>query len=638
MINLYKNVYIYDVETDGLLHNATKIHCLSITWRDNTGKLRTKSTTDYDEMRKFFQRKDITRVGHNITLYDERVIAKLLNIDTLQSNDQIIDTLALSWYLYPERLKHGLEEWGKDFGIHKVEIKDWSNLDSSEYIKRCEVDTHINFKLWENCLYNLYQIYDNNEQEIIRFIEYLQFKLDCVREQEDTKLKLNMIHVYNTLDQLRAEKESKEETLRQAMPKVPIKRTKTYKNVIVLETGEFYEKGDLMYEHYFNEGYKPKMEHSVELVTGFKEPNPNSNDQKKAWLFDLGWIPENFEYKKNDDGTQRKIPQIASKAKDGSVCDSIKKLFEKEPRLEVLEGLSVLSHRIAILEGFVANQQDGFIEASLGGLTNTLRLKHVNIVNLPGIFKPLGKEIRGSIIADEGEILCGSDMSSLEDSTKQHYMYFYDPKYVMEMRTPGFDPHLDIAVLAGMLTNDQAEEHKLYEKTKGAEGKSHKSVRGKAKTVNFASVYGAGAAKIALTLGGTLKEAQKLHTTYWQRNKAVKEVAENCKVKQIGSKKWILNPVSGFWYSLRAEKDRFSTLNQGTGVYCFDTYIKYVRQKGIKISLQMHDEILFRLKKGTEAEVTEKLNEAIKEVNNEIKLNVPLGISMDYGNSYADCH
>ena len=100
MINLYKNVYIYDVETDGLLHGATKIHCLSITWRDNTGKLRTKSTTDYDEMRKFFQRKDITRVGHNITLYDERVIAKLLNIDTLQSNDQIIDTLALSWYLY----------------------------------------------------------------------------------------------------------------------------------------------------------------------------------------------------------------------------------------------------------------------------------------------------------------------------------------------------------------------------------------------------------------------------------------------------------------------------------------------------------------------------------------------------------
>ena len=52
----------------------------------------------------------------------------------------------------------------------------------------------------------------------------------------------------------------------------------------------------------------------------------------------------------------------------------------------------------------------------------------------------------------------------------------------------------------------------------------------------------------------------------------------------------------------------------------------------------MHDEILFRLKKGTEEEITNKLNESIKEVNAEVKLNVPLGISMDYGNSYADCH
>jgi DNA polymerase III alpha subunit (gram-positive type) len=103
-------------------------------------------------MRKFFQRKDITRVGHNITLYDERVIAKLLNIDTLQSNDQIIDTLALSWYLYPERLKHGLEEWGKDFGVHKVEIKDWENLDVKDYIHRCEVDTVINLNFGKTVL------------------------------------------------------------------------------------------------------------------------------------------------------------------------------------------------------------------------------------------------------------------------------------------------------------------------------------------------------------------------------------------------------------------------------------------------------------------------------------------------------
>jgi hypothetical protein len=34
---------------------------------------------------------------------------------------------------------------------------------------------------------------------------------------------------------------------------------------------------------------------------------------------------------------------------------------------------------------------------------------------------------------------------------------------------------------------------------------------------------------------------------------------------------WLYNPVSKFWYSA-IYKDIFSTLNQGTGVYCFDTW------------------------------------------------------------------
>jgi DNA polymerase III alpha subunit (gram-positive type) len=108
MIKLGVNEYVYDIESDGLLHQATKIHCLSIAWRDKNSKVRTKSTSDPDEMRKFFLRRDIIRIGHNITLYDERVIAKLLGINTLSSNDIIVDTLALSWYLFPERLKQTL--------------------------------------------------------------------------------------------------------------------------------------------------------------------------------------------------------------------------------------------------------------------------------------------------------------------------------------------------------------------------------------------------------------------------------------------------------------------------------------------------------------------------------------------------
>lgn len=649
MIKLGVNEYVYDIECDGLLHKATKIHCLSIAWRDKNGKVRTKSTSDPDEMRKFFLRTDIVRIGHNITLYDERVVAKLLGINTLASKHLIIDTLALSWYLFPERLKHGLEHWGYDLGIHKVEIKDWQNLSVEEYIHRCEEDTKINLKLWELCKQNLLNIYDT-EAEAERFIDYLQFKLDCVREQEDTMIELDIEHIQNSLAKMRQEKQDKEKILRGAMPSVPIKQIKTYKNVIVLENNSFCQKGDLLYDYYFSEGYRPIMTHEVETIKGYKDPNPNSTDQKKDWLYSLGWQPATFEHKKNEDGTMRKIPQIMSDKKDGSVCDSIRALFEKEPRLELLEGLGILGHRIGIMEGFLENQVGGFIEPSMAGLTNTLRLKHLNIVNLPGVKKMYGYEMRASLIASEGELLCGSDMSSLEDTTKQHYMFFYDPKYVTEMRTPGFDPHIDIGILANLITKEEAEYFKWVE----AEKEKNKSFsnydkdkyakikvkRGTSKTVNFASVYGAGAPKIALTAKLSLKLAKKLHETYWKRNKAVKDVAESCKVKQIGTKKWLQNPVSKFWYSLRADKDKFSTLNQGTGVYCFDMYIKHVREKGIKISLQMHDEILFRLSNNPKEKekVIDKLQTSIREVNEEVKLNVPLGISMDFGHNYADCH
>ena len=133
MIDLSKSVYVYDIETDGLIDEVTKIHCLSTTYRDTNGVVKTWSTTSYDEMRQFFSR-DIIRVGHNITLYDERVVEKLLGINTIKDNTKIIDTLALSWYLYPENLKHSLEEWGVRIGISKVKIDDWTGMSSEELV------------------------------------------------------------------------------------------------------------------------------------------------------------------------------------------------------------------------------------------------------------------------------------------------------------------------------------------------------------------------------------------------------------------------------------------------------------------------------------------------------------------------
>ena len=635
MIDLTKQIYVYDLETDGLINEVSKIYCLSTTYRDKDGIMHTWSTSDYEEIKEFFSR-DAVRVGHNITLYDERVVEKILGVDTSKNSESIIDTLALSWYLYPEHVKHSLEEWGIRTGISKVKITDWKNLSTEEYIKRCEVDTQINFAIWEIFLNDLKVIY-GSDNSVARLMTYLQFKMDCLREQESIKLRLDLPKLNENLDKLNKFKTEKLDVLKAVMPKVPVFNKKVYKDVIVVSDNEVYTKGDLMYEHFKSLGYIPQKQYELKKIVGYKEPNPNSVDQKKEWLFGLGWVPANFKTVKEDDGSERKVPQITSVNNDG-ICHSVKDLFEKEPNLEVLEGLSVLSHRIGVLEGLLKNAKDGFIEASALGFTNTLRLRHTNVVNLPGVEKKFGKEIREVFIANEGMILCGSDMSSLEDTTKQHYIYNFDPVYVNEMRTPGFDPHLDIAVLSGLLTKEQAEDHKLYSNTKGKEGTNYKGVRHKAKTVNFSATYGAGVSKIALTANIPLKEAKLLHSIYWKRNSAVKKTAENANVKEIRGKKWLYNPVSGFWYSLRAEKDRFSTLNQSSGVFCFDMYILAARKKGIKISLQMHDEILFNLYEKDKDAVSKLLKDCITEVNEKVKLNVPLNISMDYGHSYADCH
>jgi hypothetical protein len=101
---------------------------------------------------------------------------------------------------------------------------------------------------------------------------------------------------------------------------------------------------------------------------------------------------------------------------------------------------------------------------------------------------------------------------------------------------------------------------------------------------------------------------------------------------------WLWNPVSKFWYSLRHNKDRFSTLNQGTGVYCFDIWIANFRKKGIKLTGQMHDEIITKTKKGQRENVEGILRDAMVLTNKQLKLNRELGIDVQFGDNYAEIH
>src|SRR6187402_277554 len=135
--------YIADIEADGLLDTITKIHCLS--YCDTTTGL-VCSTSYQDQIKDFFLQEDVTLIMHNGINYDIPAIEKIYGIKV---KCKVWDSLAISWILFPERDRHGLQYWGETFGIEKPKIDDWEGLSVKEYIHRCEEDVKINWQLWK---------------------------------------------------------------------------------------------------------------------------------------------------------------------------------------------------------------------------------------------------------------------------------------------------------------------------------------------------------------------------------------------------------------------------------------------------------------------------------------------------------
>ena len=132
----------FDLEADGLLDEATAIHCISIKNRA-TGNIKLFEPEGIDQAIEVLQCADVL-IGHNIIGYDIEVIKKLYGID-VSENATVRDTMVMSMLSYPDikfadmdREKkcptgmpgrlwggHTLEAWGWRMGEHKGDYKDW---------------------------------------------------------------------------------------------------------------------------------------------------------------------------------------------------------------------------------------------------------------------------------------------------------------------------------------------------------------------------------------------------------------------------------------------------------------------------------------------------------------------------------
>lgn len=208
-------MHVFDCEGDGL--NPTKIHVLSVRGKDGS----IHSTNDYDKMRKFLTNASVL-IAHNCIRFDIPVFERILGI---KIKARLVDTLALSWYLNHEMKKHGLEVFGTVYNIPKPKIEDWETGTYEEYKHRCEEDVKINGALWDDLWARLKKLY-GSEEEAWRLIDYLTFKMNCARLQEESRWKLDVARVEQGLKDLEEEKESKTAQLALVMPKVAKKAKK----------------------------------------------------------------------------------------------------------------------------------------------------------------------------------------------------------------------------------------------------------------------------------------------------------------------------------------------------------------------------------------------------------------------------
>jgi DNA polymerase I-like protein with 3'-5' exonuclease and polymerase domains len=79
-------------------------------------------------------------------------------------------------------------------------------------------------------------------------------------------------------------------------------------------------------------------------------------------------------------------------------------------------------------------------------------------------------------------------------------------------------------------------------------------------------------------------------------------------------------------------------LNQGFGSVIFYNWVREVRRRGVKITLNMHDEIQLRVKKENIDEVKIILQESMDFVNKKFNLAVPIKIDIAVGKNYGDTH
>lgn len=531
----------------------------------------------------------------------------------------ITDTLLWSKLLSPDRFGgHSLKAWGKRLGEYKGDYNDWSKF-SQEMLDYCVQDTQVNSGIlaalikeqgtnnW-NRSYNMeIKLADLTlKQELLGFdfdVELAQKNLEFLNARmAEIAVKVNPL--------LPPKKMSAVDASFFELPKLRFKKDGSLSanlEKFLAKTGAvFTEQRTISYE-----GKEYPIDYQLPLRT-HEEATIENIDVVKGYLISLGWTPVEVKERdlmKNTDKSTKNYQQ-AVEAIDRYVKQTEASLF-KDLRLEMLDvslsnlkqflinkidgtkpiyipttpkltvGLEkeICPNLIALGEkaefvkdvveyytyrhrrnaiaggeldedgepvtGFLSCvREDGRVPTPADTLgANTGRYRHKVVCNIPRNTSLFGTEMRSMFRSGKPWYQLGYDFASLEARIEGHHVLPY---------TGGEE--LAKALLA-VKPNDI---HSLTAKKMGIS-------RDHAKSVNYAVLYGAQAAKLVKMLGVNLKEAKRIYNAFWEANPALKELKEKVEAYWVSTDKKYIKGLDERLVSTRSKHSLINVLFQSGG-------------------------------------------------------------------------
>lgn len=319
-------------------------------------------------------------------------------------------------------------------------------------------------------------------------------------------------------------------------------------------------------------------------------------------------------------------------------AEQLEKLRGLHPIVEEIEKyreLSKLQNTYIDVLPTLIHKKTGRIHSSFNqAITATGRLSSSdpNLQNIP-IRTEIGRKIRQAFVAEKGNLLMSVDYSQIE---LRIVASLAKDQTMMEIFARDEDIHTATASVINDVSLD----------------KVTKDMRRSAKEINFGILYGMGAYGLSWRAEITRYEAQDFIKKYFEKFSGVKKylddtlsfAREKGYCETLFGRRRYIPELNSDNFQIRSSSERMAINHpvQGTAadlmkMAMIEIYLKLKGERTkpdkAKMILQVHDELVFELKKDD----VEKIGTEIKNImENVIKLNVPIKVEVKVGDNWGE--